>query len=314
MPPSNSKATALLRRRIIGWYRREGRSFLWRTTTDPYTILLSEIMLQQTQAARVEEKLPAFLGKFPSFRSLADSGKPEVIRAWRGLGYNNRAVRLRELAMSVVNDYGGRLPDDPSRLEELPGIGRYTANAVACFAFRRRVPIVEVNVHRVFSRVFWRMKGASDRKDLATVWEKAKSILPRDAWTWNQSVIELGATVCTASRPGCIRCPVRSYCSSSHLAIENAARQRPRTIHRSKPEPAYAGVPRRLWRGRVVEALRGVGDGQSVHVDVLGKRIKPDFGVRDRQWLNGLVDRLADDGIVRTLRNKRGLRVSLSAE
>jgi len=260
------------------------------------------------------EKLPVFLEKFPSLRSLADSGKPEVIRAWRGLGYNNRAVRLRELAMTVANDYGGRLPDEPSQLEQLPGIGRYTANAVACFAFRRRVPVVEVNVHRVFSRVFWRMKGPSDRKDLSAVWEKAKSILPRDAWTWNQSVIELGATVCTASRPGCTRCPVQLYCSSGHLAMESTSRQRPGTIHRSKPEPAYAGVPRRLWRGRVVEALRDVGDGRSVRVDVLGKRIKPDFGAPDRRWLKGLVGRLADDGIVRTVRDKRGLRVALSTE
>src|SRR5260221_35385 len=269
MPPANGKATALLRRRIIGWYRREGRSFLWRTATDPYTILLSEIMLQQTQAARVEEKLPVFLGKFPSLRSLADSGKPEVIRAWRGLGYNNRAVRLRELAMAVVADHGGRVPDEPSQLEQLPGIGRYTANAVACFAFRRRVPIVEVNVHRVFSRLFWRMKSTSDRKDLNTVWETAKRILPRDAWTWNQSVIELGATVCTASRPGCIRCPVRSYCSSSHLATTRAVRRRPGTIRRNRPEPAYEGVPRRLWRGRGVEALRDEADRRSVDVDVL---------------------------------------------
>src|SRR5262249_21291479 len=140
---------ALLRRRIIRWYRAEGRNFLWRTTSDPYTILLSEIMLQQTQAARVVEKLPAFLEQFPSLQSLAVAGKSDVIRAWRGLGYNNRAIRLRDLARTVAESHAGKLPEDPADLDQLPGIGRYTANAVACFAFRRRVPVVEVNVLRV---------------------------------------------------------------------------------------------------------------------------------------------------------------------
>lgn len=312
MAVADNKELEGLRRRILGWYRKDGRRFLWRTTSDPYTILISEIMLQQTQASRVEEKLPVFLKKYPSLRSLAYSSSADVIRAWRGMGYNNRAIRLRDLARVVVDTYGGRLPENPAELDQLPGIGRYTANAVACFAFRRRVPVVEVNVLRVFSRIFWRMKEPSGRKDPARVWEMAERILPRDAWTWNQSIIELGATVCRGSRPDCMQCPVRSYCKSSHLSRVSASRPQSGNAGMIKNEPGYAGIPRRLWRGRVVEALRDVGDGESVHVDILGKRIKPDFGSRDRKWLKGLVVVLVNDGIVRRVQDKRGIRVALS--
>src|SRR5712692_353764 len=122
-------------------------------------------MLQQTQAARVEQKLPVFLMKFPTLRALANSTKGDVVRAWSGMGYNNRAVRLRDLAKAVDELHHGALPADPGPLDQLPGIGRYTAHAIACFAFRRNVPVVDVNIHRLFSRLFWRMKDPSGRKN-----------------------------------------------------------------------------------------------------------------------------------------------------
>ena len=310
--PGNTKEIAALRRRILGWYGRNGRSFLWRRTTDPYTILVSEIMLQQTQASRVEEKLPVFLKKYPTLRTLAKSTKGDVVRAWRGMGYNNRAVRLRDLARAVLDRHRGRLPSDPAQLDRLPGIGRYTAHAVACFAFRQNVPVVDVNIHRTLSRIFWRMKDLSERKNPGTVWSLAERILPDDAWSWNQSVMELGSTVCTAAKPACIRCPVRRYCASSHL--ERIRSRRSGEVRRGKSEPSYGGIPRRLWRGRLVEALRDIGDGRSISLDDLGKAIKPGFRPRELRWLTGLVDRLADDGVVRTLRTSGRLRVALSAE
>lgn len=314
MEPASAKSAGPLRRRILPWYRRNGRSFLWRRTTDPYTILVSEIMLQQTQAARVEAKLPPFLREFPTLQALAESTKGDVIRAWRGMGYNNRAVRLRDLARTVVERHRGRLPRDPESLERLPGIGRYTAHAVACFAFRRNVPVVDVNVHRLFSRMFWRMKDPSDRKDRETVWKTAGRILPDDAWSWNQSVIELGATVCTAARPGCIRCPVSRHCSSAHLAHNRSSRATAGRLHPKKSEPSYSGIPRRLWRGRLVEALRNVSAGRSMSLSELGRAIKPDFNARELRWLTGLVDRLANEGIVRILSTSGSMRVALSTE
>jgi A/G-specific adenine glycosylase len=295
----------------LQWYRRNGRSFLWRRTTDPYTILVSEIMLQQTQAARVEEKLPGFLKKYPTLGALAKSTTGDVIRAWRGMGYNNRAVRLRDLAREVVDGHRGRLPEDPEQLDLLPGIGRYTAHAVACFAFRKSVPVVDVNIHRLFSRLFWRMKDSSERKDPEAVWDLAGRIIPRDAWSWNQSVMELGSTICTAGKPGCARCPVREYCPSAHL--EQAPLRRARA-HMGKPEPSYNGIPRRLWRGRMVEALRNTNGRRSMSLHDLGKAIKPDFAPHEVGWLTELVDRLTEDGIVLAVRSPGNLRVSLSNE
>jgi A/G-specific adenine glycosylase len=312
LAPDNAKSAAAVRRRILQWYRRNGRSFLWRHTTDPYTILLSEIMLQQTQAARVEEKLPAFLKEFPTLRKLAKSTTADVVRAWRGMGYNNRAVRLRDLARAVIERHRGTLPDDPAQLDALPGIGRYTAHAVACFAFRKQVPVVDVNIHRLFSRLFWRMKDPSGKQSPNAIWDLAERILPDDAWTWNQSVMELGSTICTAGKPGCSRCPVREYCPSVHL--ENARLPRAHALQPRKPEPSYDGIPRRLWRGRMVEALRNAKAGRSMSLQDLGKAIKPDFNPRELVWLTGLVDRLAEDGIVTASRSPGKIRIALSPE
>jgi A/G-specific adenine glycosylase len=312
LAPDSPKNVAGLRRRILQWYRRNGRAFLWRRTDDPYTILVSEIMLQQTQAARVEEKLPAFLKEFPTLKRLARSTKGDVLRAWRGMGYNNRAVRLRDLARSVLEQHQGRLPEEPELLDRLPGIGRYTAHAIACFAFRKRVPVVDVNILRLFSRLFWRMKDHSERKNLDEVWELAGRIVPDDAWSWNQSVMELGSTICTAAKPDCARCPVKEFCASVHLEKERPARAI--GSRREKPEPSYKGIPRRLWRGRMVEALRNVREGRSISLDDLGKAIKPDFSAHEADWLTELVNRLAEDGVVRTAGSPGKLRVALSAE
>jgi A/G-specific adenine glycosylase len=193
---------------------------------------------------------------------------------------------------------------------------------VACFAYRRRVPVVDVNVHRLFSRLFWRMKDRSARKDLDTIWDIAKDVLPENAWAWNQSIIELGATICTAAKPACDRCPVKEYCASSHLAVHLAARSangrskrtaaKPTRVRNS--EPLYDGVPRRLWRGRLVQVLRTVQKTRSLSLNDLGKALKPGFHVSEMEWLRGLVDRLASDGVVRTLKRSGDLRVALPVE
>lgn len=254
---------------LVEWFAEYGRSFPWRSEErsrpvtgafvhNPYEILVSEMMLQQTQAGRVVAKLPEFLERFPTVESLAEASRAELLRAWQGMGYNRRALRLREIAALVVERYGGTFPASVAELESLPGIGRYTAAAVACFAFGLDVPVVDVNVHRVLSRIFFRCHTAESTMPTKTVDRVAEAIVPvGDAYRWHQALMDLGATICTARDPACARCPLAADCLSAFLLpIRLFA---PSDIRR--PEPSLRGVPRRLWRGRMIEALRRVGGG-----------------------------------------------------
>ena len=301
----------ILRRSVFRWYRRHQRELVWRTTRDPYAILVSEVMLQQTQVSRVQEKLPIFLRQFPTLRSLARAPKARVIRAWQGMGYNNRAVRLRDMARSVVSHHGGRLPSDIDHLQKLPGVGPYTAHAVACFAFGKRVPLVDVNIHRVLSRYFRRMSTTTSLRSEKEMWELATTILPRDAYTWNQALMDLGATVCTAKRPRCTDCPLTSTCPSRNLHLKTTEP----LSKTKKTEARYDGVPHRIWRGRIVEILRTVDDHGTLTILSLGKKLKPAFKKTEVRWLSHIVSTLVRDGLAHTIRAGRaGLttRVSLT--
>lgn len=287
---------ARLHRSIVRWFRSHARPLPWRTTRNPYNVLVSEVMLQQTQVARVLQKYPAFLRRFPSFAALARASKPEVIRAWSGMGYNNRAVRLRELARIVRSRYNGTLPGDPSELQTLPGIGKYTAHAVACFAYGQTVPLVDTNIARVLGRLFRTTNGDA--------WHLAARILPkRNAYDWNQGLMELGATVCTSARPDCTRCPVARLCPSAFAPARNKARS-------AKPEPGRDGVPNRIYRGRIIELLRHSPSGRTV--GEIGRHIKPRYSVRDRAWLTGILQTLERDGLVRVVRTGTSRRVRLA--
>lgn len=278
-----------LRRRLFRWYRASARPLPWRATRNPYRILISEVMLQQTQVNRVLEKFPRFLKRFPSFTALAKSTPADVIVAWRGMGYNNRAVRLRSLAQIVRSRFHGRLPTDPNTLTQLPGIGRYTANAVASFAFEQNVPVVDTNIDRVIARVFPR--SGSDPWTIA-----ARILPPRRAYEWNQALMELGALVCTAANPKCGQCPLCVLCPGAHKVYATTRRVR-------KAEPGRKGVPNRIYRGRIVEELRKRNGGPA-SLSRLGVRIMPGFVGRDKTWLLGLLSALEKDGVVRSV--KRG--------
>ena len=212
-------------RALLAWYAAEGRASLpWRHTRDPYAVLVSEVMLQQTQVERVLPKYRAFLDQFPTLDDLAAAPVADVIRAWAGLGYNMRAIRLHEIARQAVERYGGALPGSLDELLELKGIGRYTAGAVACFAFGLPVATVDTNIRRVLWRVFrgvepymWPADTAFQRQMLAL----AEWALPPDgAYDWQQALMDLGATVCLARRPLCERCPLTASCA----AYQEAAR------------------------------------------------------------------------------------------
>ena len=197
-------------RKLLAWYRRAGRDLPWRGTRNPYAILVSEFMLQQTQVSRVLNYYPRFLERFPTIDALARSRRGAVMEAWDGLGYYARARNLHALAKEVTRRHDGSLPDDPEELRTLPGVGRYTAGAVACFAYEKPVPAVDTNVKRVLKRAFL---GAGNTEQ--DVWALAETLVPKQgkrAWEFNQALMELGALICPARKPKCPECPVRLEC------------------------------------------------------------------------------------------------------
>jgi len=239
---------------LSAWYRAHGRDLPWRRTDDPYRIAVSEFMLQQTQVDRVVPLYRAFLKKYPSWKALAAAPQADVVRAWKGLGYNMRAVRLRKLAEGVVADFGGRLPADEDALLKLYGIGPYTARALRVFAFRQRALAPDTNLRRVLTRVFKGPKADPKAFDART-WARWESTLPETlSYDVNQGLMDLGATVCKAGRPRCFECPVSRFCASfpKIMTMKELPRQKAaRTEHVDA-----AGVPDRIHRGRVIEALR----------------------------------------------------------
>jgi A/G-specific adenine glycosylase len=208
-------------RKLRVWYRRNARDLPWRRTRDAYRVLVSELMLQQTQVSRVVGYYDAFLDRFPTLAHVAKAKPSKVMEAWDGLGYYARARNLHRLAHDVTD--GGRqqeaqLPADPDALRALPGIGAYTAGAVASFAYERRAALVDTNVARVLKRVFAPSMNVKTPRGQRAVWAIAESLLPRTGratWTHNQALMELGALVCTARVAHCDRCPVRSICRSA---------------------------------------------------------------------------------------------------
>jgi A/G-specific adenine glycosylase len=217
-PPNISAAAASsFRRRLHAWYKRNARDLPWRTTRDPYRVLVSELMLQQTQVSRVLDYYARFLHRFPDLDALAASPPKRVMEAWEGLGYYARARNLHKLARHVTREADGVIPADPVALRELPGIGAYTAGAVSSFAYERRAALVDTNVARVLQRVFAPEVTIKSGRGQKTLWAIAELLLPRTGkltWTHNQALMELGALICSARAPKCGQCPVRSGCLS----------------------------------------------------------------------------------------------------
>jgi A/G-specific adenine glycosylase len=284
---------------LLSWYRTHGRSLPWRSTSNPYRILLAEVMLQQTQVQRVLALYPRFLKRFPTVRSLSAARQRSVVLAWQGMGYNNRAVRLHRLARTLTRHYGGRVPASCRILLSLPGIGRYTASAVLAFAFRRPVPVLDVNVRRVLSRVFWRMPSTAHVKSEKDIWKFASALLPSHrAYDWNQALMDLGAMVCTARTPHCGECPLARICLS-HTTMRHSVPQ-PRNA-----EPAFAGIPRRIYRGRVIEKLRSLPKERPLSTQTLRQTVSEAGNPLDGRWFSRLLAGLEKDGLIRLRRKPR---------
>jgi A/G-specific adenine glycosylase len=207
------------RRALLAWYREHGRKLPWRETSDPYHILVSEMMLQQTQVDRVLPKYHEWLAKYPSLDALAAAAEGDVSATWRPLGYNVRPRRLHAIARESVERYGGSLPSDEATLRSFKGIGAYTAGAIRSFAFGQRAAIVDTNVARVLFRVFVGRGEAKAHAMRKHLWKVSEALVPRkDVFDFNQALMDLGATVCVARTPKCLVCPMLKMCVTAELA------------------------------------------------------------------------------------------------
>jgi A/G-specific adenine glycosylase len=210
--------------RLLRWFREHGRDLPWRRTRDPYKVLVSEVMLQQTQVERVREYYGRFLQQYPTIQDLASANPTRVRDSWDGLGYYARARNLHAAARTVVREHGGRFPRDLEAVMSLPGVGRYTAGAVLSFAFGKPAPILDTNVRRVLSRVFVRRRASRPAATERRLWALAQAIIPDgEAWAFNQALMDFGATVCTARNPRCSACPLRNLCAHYDRAVSAGA-------------------------------------------------------------------------------------------
>jgi A/G-specific adenine glycosylase len=243
-------------RAVLAWYDEMGRTLPFRGTTDPWAVLVSEVMAQQTQVSRVGPAWVVFMTRFPGAADLASATAADVLRAWAGLGYNRRALALRRCAQVVVGEHGGSLPSDVAALERLPGIGPYTARAVAAIAFGQPVAAVDTNIRRVIGRVV-----ASDGATPSPVRLQALAdeLVPVDRPAdWTHALMDVGSAFCRPRAPLCERCPARRWCATASDRPIRSVGARP---HRPAKRPEPFEATSRWLRGRLVERLRDATDG-----------------------------------------------------
>lgn len=244
-------------RQLLAWYARHKRDLPWRRDArDPYRVWIAETLLQQTQTATVIPYYERFLARFPRVRALASASLDEVLKVWEGAGYYARARNLHRAAQEIVTRFGGEIPSTVEELMTLPGIGRYTAGAIASIAFGRDVPVVDGNVTRVLCRYF---KITADPKSARTqnaLWQRAEKLLPRGrAGDFNQALMELGATVCTPRAPRCDACPLARGCQARRLKMQDRLPAK----RAKKKVPHYEIVVGIIWkRGKILIAQRPV--------------------------------------------------------
>lgn len=287
---------AAIRAALLAWFEANRRDLPWRHTRDPYRILVSEVMLQQTQVDRVIPYYERFLQTLPTVQSLAGAPTSAVITMWAGLGYNRRAVNLQRTAQAVVERFDGVFPRDPGQLLELPGIGPYTAGAIACFAYEEPVAFLDTNMKRVIHRL---VSGPDLPKPTLTDRELlafAEALVPPDdAWRWNQLLIEFGALQCTARKPACVICPLQTECAA-FPAIQSVIANLPAGT-RKKNEAPFEGS-NRYFRGRLVDSLR-TAEGEGIALSALGPLVRADYTPEHVEWLRQLVRDLERDGLAK---------------
>ena len=217
-PPPRSTIRRF-QRQLLRWYAEHGRDLPWRRTRQPYRVLVSEIMLQQTQVDRVVPKYHEFLRHYPTIEKLAAAPVEAVRRLWYPLGYNIRPIRLHAIACESVARYGGRLPDREDELRQLPGVGRYTAGAILSFAYGRDAAVLDTNVRRVLGRVFMGPHRLARVRGQRVFWDLATALVPRGrGYDFKQALMDFGAIWCTPRKPNCAPCPMKRFCATYRLA------------------------------------------------------------------------------------------------
>jgi A/G-specific adenine glycosylase len=283
------------RRALLDWYDARGRTLAFRATRDPYAILVSEVMAQQTQISRVVPAWQAFLRRFPTVGALADASPADVLRAWQGMGYDRRALNLRRAAQAIVAEHGGRVPNDIEALEALPGIGPYTARAVASIAFGQRVGAVDTNVRRVLGRALGLETRAATPASRGFQVVADASVDPDRPADWTHAVMDLGATVCKPRTPLCDACPLAAWCRFAALGSRESTMpgRRGRVTAATavtSPRPAFTATTRWL-RGRILDRLRAA-------VDPAWTRLDEPIGVHDVSAVAETLVALAAEGLI----------------
>jgi A/G-specific adenine glycosylase len=285
---------------LLNWYERHGRAHLpWRVERDPYYTLVSEFMLQQTQVDRVVPKFQAFVKRFPDIGSLAPARSSDVLRAWQGLGYNSRAVRLHRLAKTVTERFEGTIPRDPRLLRTLPGVGAYTVAAIRAFAYDEDEAPVDTNVRRIVHRLCFGVEypPRAPQRDLDA---RARELVPPGrAHDWNSALMDLGAILCTARTPKCLLCPLQGSCAAAPIdaGLLDALRNRGNEGRVSKAVIPFKRTMR-YARGRIIDRLRALPAGERISLLDLHRDLAPLIPERSLVEIRALVKALARDGLV----------------
>lgn len=303
-PPDSAVPDLEVRNTLLEWYGRNRRDLPWRRKPDPYRVLVSEIMLQQTQVDRVIPYFEAFLDRFPTFAALASASRAEVITLWAGLGYNRRAVQLHELARCVVTHHGGELPRERRALLSLPGIGPYTAGAVLSIAFGADEPALDTNVRRVILRLAFDPARAEGRPSPPELEAAARRLVPPGrAGDWNQSLMDLGSAICLRRRPRCLMCPLRLRCPSAGRVAHGSASG-------LKPAATYTGTTR-YYRGRLLNQLRSLPVSTMVPLAEVADGLAARGVAEPRVGWRTVAEALARDGLARVEQDEEDIRAGL---
>ena len=300
---------------ILKWYSVNQRTLPWRTHNSPYHVLVSEFMLQQTQVPRVMEKFKEFMEKFPTLQDLAKASKAELIEAWSGLGYNRRALLLHTFAQDVRDKYNGIIPRSKEQLQELPGMGPYTAGAILSFAYNLPEPAIDVNVRRIYLRLFQgKDQGLPmSKKEEAELYQLAKQTIPeRKSAEFHGALMDFGSLVCTRNAPSCSSCPLQKDCAFFPLYKSN--KEKALFVMEKRKEPGInengKQIPNRIFRGRIVEFVRN-NQGREISIADLGKTIKKDYRNKEEDWLLTLCKKLQDDGLLEYVIDEQKIILSL---
>ncbi len=297
MPEPATFATLLLE-----WFARSGRAHLpWRTRRTPYRVVVSEFMLQQTQVERVVPIFEAFVERWPSFGALAAASQADVLRSWRGLGYNSRAVRLHRLAKAVVGEHDGIMPHDETALRALPGIGAYTARAVRAFAFDADALAADTNVRRILHRTHFGIEWPPHASEAQLDAIGLQLLPPGEGYAYNSALMDLGATVCTARAPRCLICPLQSLCAAAPVdGVVLATRAKRHAVPRGPQERLRFEATTRYVRGRVIDRLRALTAEQRISFLDLQSELAPALIHHDAAALGRVLKSLEADGLLET--------------